>query len=165
MFRGIRKLPAGSWLRIREDGSIAESRYWDVLDHTQPLVNAPEEEIAERIVKELRTAVRLRKVSDVRVGVFLSGGIDLSVNALQLTRDRKTKRTKSARDKGHHREIQRTVQSMMSGTQSPIPFVELVEVTDTTLSIAQSIATGKAISRDQLGAPLGVVRSRDRGHQ
>src|SRR6266849_1606627 len=81
MFRGIRKLPAGSWLRIREDGSITESRYWDVLDHTQPLVNVPEEEIAERIVDELRTAVRLRKVSDVPVGVFLSGGIDSSVNA------------------------------------------------------------------------------------
>src|SRR6266849_5612298 len=81
MFRGIRKLPAGSWLRIREDGNITESRYWDVLDHTQPLVNVPEEEIAERIVDELRTAVRLRKVSDVPVGVFLSGGIDSSVNA------------------------------------------------------------------------------------
>jgi asparagine synthase (glutamine-hydrolysing) len=81
MFRGIRKLPAGSWLRIRDDGSIVESRYWDVLDHTQPLVNVPEKEIAERIVEELRTAVRLRKVSDVPVGVFLSGGIDSSVNA------------------------------------------------------------------------------------
>ena len=54
---------------------------------------------------------------------------------------------------------------MMSGMDSPIPFVELVEVTDSTLSIAQSIATGKVISRDQLGAPLGVVRSCDQGNQ
>ncbi len=81
MFRGIRKLPAGSWMRIREDGNVTESRYWDVLDHTEPLVNVAEEEIAERIVAELRTAVQLRKVSDVPVGVFLSGGIDSSVNA------------------------------------------------------------------------------------
>jgi asparagine synthase (glutamine-hydrolysing) len=81
MFHGIRKLTAGSWLRIREDGSSTESRYWDVLDHTQPLINVSEEEIAERIVQELRTAVHLRKVSDVPVGVFLSGGIDSSVNA------------------------------------------------------------------------------------
>jgi asparagine synthase (glutamine-hydrolysing) len=80
MFRGIRKLPAGNWMRIRADGSTTTSRYWDVLDNTQPLINVSDEEIAERIVEELRTAVRLRKVSDVPVGVFLSGGIDSSVN-------------------------------------------------------------------------------------
>jgi asparagine synthase (glutamine-hydrolysing) len=50
------------------------------LEQTQPLVNLSEDEIAERIVEELRIAVRLRKVSDVPVGVFLSGGIDSSVN-------------------------------------------------------------------------------------
>jgi asparagine synthase (glutamine-hydrolysing) len=80
LFQGIYKLPAGTWLRVREDGSTRQSRYWDVLEHTQPLVNVSENEIAERIVEELRIAVRLRKVSDVPVGVFLSGGIDSSVN-------------------------------------------------------------------------------------
>jgi asparagine synthase (glutamine-hydrolysing) len=80
LFQGIRKLPGGTWLRIREDGSIKESRYWDVLEHTHSLSGHSEEEIAEQIVSELRTAVQLRKVSDVPVGVFLSGGIDSSVN-------------------------------------------------------------------------------------
>jgi len=80
LFRGIGKLAGGTWMRIRRDGAITESRYWDVLDHTESLVDVPEKEIAERIVEELRTSVRLRKVSDVPVGVFLSGGIDSSVN-------------------------------------------------------------------------------------
>ena len=81
LFQGIRKLPAGTWLRISEDGDITEHRYWDVWDHTQPLVDVPDVEIAERLLAELRTAVKLRKVSDVPVGVFLSGGIDSSTNA------------------------------------------------------------------------------------
>lgn len=81
LFSGIRKIPGGSWLRISDAGEIREHRYWDVWDHTQPLVGVSEEEIAERVLAELRTAVQLRKVSDVPVGVFLSGGIDSSTNA------------------------------------------------------------------------------------
>ncbi len=81
LFEGIHKLPGGTWLRVREDGQITERRYWDVLDHTSPLVDMSEDEIAQCILDELRIAVKLRKVSDVPVGVFLSGGIDSSTNA------------------------------------------------------------------------------------
>lgn len=81
LFSGIQKLAPGTWLRVNEDGQVQESRYWDVWDHTQPLTNESEDEIAERLLWELRTAVKLRKISDVPVGVFLSGGIDSSTNA------------------------------------------------------------------------------------
>lgn len=81
LFEGIKKLPGGTFLRIHEDGSTYEHRYWDVLDHTTPLENVSEEEISEKILSELRTSVRYRGVSDVPVGVFLSGGIDSSTNA------------------------------------------------------------------------------------
>ncbi|MGB7978750.1 MAG: asparagine synthase (glutamine-hydrolyzing) [Chlamydiales bacterium] len=81
LFDGIQKLPPATWLRIREDGSCQEKRYWDVWDHTQPLEDASEEEVAAKILAELRTSVKLRKISDVPVGVFLSGGIDSSTNA------------------------------------------------------------------------------------
>jgi len=81
LFDGIKKVPAGTWLRIDEEGLMRESRYWDVLDHTSPMTDVTEDEIAKRIVAELRSAVNLRKVSDVPVGIFLSGGIDSSTNA------------------------------------------------------------------------------------
>jgi asparagine synthase (glutamine-hydrolysing) len=80
LFSGIRKLPSGSWLRVSARGEIREQRYWDVWEHTTPLRGVSEEEIRERLLNELRIAVRLRKVSDVPVGVFLSGGIDSSTN-------------------------------------------------------------------------------------
>jgi asparagine synthase (glutamine-hydrolysing) len=81
LFKGIKKLPGGTWLRVSANGDLREQRYWDVWDHTDPLTGMPEDEIADRLLAELRTSVSLRKISDVPVGVFLSGGIDSSTNA------------------------------------------------------------------------------------
>jgi asparagine synthase (glutamine-hydrolysing) len=81
LFAGVQKLAPGTWMRVRADGHIEQRNYWDVLDHTTPLQGESEERIAEMLLAELRTAVKLRKVSDVPVGVFLSGGIDSSTNA------------------------------------------------------------------------------------
>lgn len=80
LFSGIQKLAPGTWLRVSEDGHAQQCRYWEVWDHTEPLTNVSDGEIAERILSELRTSVKLRKISDVPVGVFLSGGIDSSTN-------------------------------------------------------------------------------------
>ena len=87
MFEGIKKLPPGTWLRVRADGRMEERRYWDVLDHTAPLCAESDEAISARVLDLLRDSVRLRKVSDVPVGVFLSGGIDSSTNAALFSRD------------------------------------------------------------------------------
>src|SRR5581483_3090797 len=81
LFKGIRKLAGGTWLRVGPNGDVREHRYWDVWDHTEPLTGAGDDEIAAQLLAELRTSVSLRKVADVPVGVFLSGGIDSSTNA------------------------------------------------------------------------------------
>ena len=81
LFEGIKKVPAGSWIRIDADGTLFERRYWDAWDEVTPLDGLGEDEIADCVLAKLRTAVRLRKVSDVPVGVFLSGGLDSSTNA------------------------------------------------------------------------------------
>jgi asparagine synthase (glutamine-hydrolysing) len=80
LFEGVRKLPPATWLRVDDDGTLVERRYWDVWDDVE-MLGDDEDRIAERVLSELRTAVNLRKVSDVPVGVFLSGGIDSSTNA------------------------------------------------------------------------------------
>ena len=81
LFTGIHKLPAGTWMCIQENGETRTEKYWDVWDHTQPLTGVSEKEICDRLLVELREAVQLRKVSDVPVGIFLSGGVDSSTNA------------------------------------------------------------------------------------
>jgi asparagine synthase (glutamine-hydrolysing) len=81
LFAGVGKLPAGSWMRINADGRHTTRRYWDVWDYVQPLTAESDDAIADRVRSTLADAVRLRKVSDVPVGVFLSGGLDSSTNA------------------------------------------------------------------------------------
>ena len=70
---GVRKLPPAHILLAR-DGQAELSRYWQ-LDYGNQ-IEAPIEEISERIRDALRSATRRRLAADVPVGAFLSGGID-----------------------------------------------------------------------------------------
>ncbi len=65
---------------------------------------------------------------------------------LELACGGKTRRTRAGRDKGHEREIELTVDAMRRGGCSPIPFEELVEVSEATLAIGEAIGSGKLIS-------------------
>ncbi|HVM48064.1 MAG TPA: asparagine synthase (glutamine-hydrolyzing) [Candidatus Acidoferrum sp.] len=75
IFKGVNKLPPGHSLTWRQ-GDIRVQRYWDV-KFPEPL-HRSEAEIAEELRARLKEAVRLRLISDVPLGVFLSGGIDSS---------------------------------------------------------------------------------------
>jgi asparagine synthase (glutamine-hydrolysing) len=57
LFRGIRKLAGGTWLRVGANGDVREQRYWDVWDGVEPLTAMSEDEIAARVLDELRTSV------------------------------------------------------------------------------------------------------------
>ena len=74
-YRAIRKLDPGHWLLWR-NGEIKIERYWK-LDFSRKL-NIGEEEAGKRVVELLREAVRVRLMSEVPLGAFLSGGIDSS---------------------------------------------------------------------------------------
>jgi asparagine synthase (glutamine-hydrolysing) len=81
LFANVSKVPAGAWLRVDERGRVKQHTWWDAWDDVVPLPGIDADEAAERVLAELRRSVELRKMSDVPVGVFLSGGIDSSTNA------------------------------------------------------------------------------------
>jgi len=75
-YTGIHKLPAGHLLAWQA-GKKEIRRYWD-LDYL-PKWNAPEAQLVDELRHLLRQAVRMRLISDVPLGVHLSGGIDSSI--------------------------------------------------------------------------------------
>ncbi|MDQ7824295.1 MAG: asparagine synthase (glutamine-hydrolyzing) [Candidatus Eremiobacteraeota bacterium] len=75
IYRHTRKLSPGSFLVLRR-GEIEIRPYWDLSPRHEGSVD--EDELQERFNALLDDSVRLRQISDVPVGAFLSGGIDSS---------------------------------------------------------------------------------------
>lgn len=80
MFAGINKLPPGHMAIADLNGEIEIREYWSVLDNRIDLSEASEEEIVEQISESLTSSIRRRLMTDVPFGVFLSGGVDSSLN-------------------------------------------------------------------------------------
>src|SRR6476659_5870837 len=79
IYEGINKLPAAHKLTL-ESGRVNVERYWRLSYKTAEPVPT-ENEAAEHLRELLADAVRMRLVSDVPLGVLLSGGVDSSTVA------------------------------------------------------------------------------------
>jgi asparagine synthase (glutamine-hydrolysing) len=88
MFRGIYKLPAGHFLRVRAAEPAEMRQYWDAVPGNDVMphdIHAWPAEQQERfyvagVLDRLRTSVGEHMMSDVPYGAFLSGGVDSTTN-------------------------------------------------------------------------------------
>src|SRR6185312_4784996 len=87
LFRGIRKLQPGHHLTVdlslnpaTDNPQLAISQYWDV-PRAVPPSNASEADLVRETRTRVEDAVRSRLMSDVPLGMFLSGGVDSSAIA------------------------------------------------------------------------------------
>lgn len=87
ILQGVRKLKPGHYLLVDEEG-VKEDCYWS-LDNIQidsSLKRASEEEVVDRLDSLLNDSIKLRLISDVPLGAFLSGGIDSSLMVSIMSR-------------------------------------------------------------------------------
>ncbi|MCC7032329.1 MAG: asparagine synthase (glutamine-hydrolyzing) [Acidobacteria bacterium] len=75
-FQGVAKLPPAHFLEYRE-GRVRTERYWTL--RYEPKLDLTVADARESVLEQLTEAVRLRLISDVPVGAFLSGGVDSSL--------------------------------------------------------------------------------------
>lgn len=76
IFASVKKLEPGHFLTFR-NSEIKTEKYWDLDFSAEPITDS-EEKVAEDLLERLRDAVRVRLVSEVPLGAFLSGGVDSS---------------------------------------------------------------------------------------
>lgn len=96
LVEGVQSLPPGSYLTW-QDGKLEIHRYWDAArfapnsEAGHPAAPRDEASVVSRLQTVLSEAINLRMVSDVPVGVFLSGGIDSSTLVAALAASRQEK--------------------------------------------------------------------------
>jgi asparagine synthase (glutamine-hydrolysing) len=86
IFENCYKVPAGSYLTFNiKNLTLKIQKYWSILPFFEkPKFKKSEKKLVDELEKLLIDAFKLRMVSDVPVGVFLSGGIDSSIVAAIL---------------------------------------------------------------------------------
>lgn len=76
--RNIKKLEPGTWIKVSDNLEIEKFKYWDpfTIEVNNDLTK---EEAILKTDKLIQESIEYRNVSDVEVGLFLSGGLDSSL--------------------------------------------------------------------------------------
>lgn len=77
IYSGVQKLEAGEYLVVRK-GNLQRRHYWS-LNAVPPTSAVAWPDAKAELVRRVRQATRVRLVSDVPIGCFLSGGVDSSI--------------------------------------------------------------------------------------
>lgn len=83
-FKGVFKLPAAHYMTY-ENGKVTTTRYWEPKFNPE---ERPLDEIVEEIDSVVRDSIKAHQISDVKVGSFLSSGVDSSYVASVLKPDK-----------------------------------------------------------------------------
>lgn len=75
-FKDIFKLDPGTWIRVKDGVVLERQKFWDFNFQADKTISM--QQAVDEITSVLRDSVKVHQVADVKVGAFLSGGIDSS---------------------------------------------------------------------------------------
>lgn len=84
-FQGVKKVPQASFMVVSRNGNVNVEKYWQ-LPSPREARHRPVQELQEELVSLIDEAVRIRMISDVPLGAFLSGGVDSSAVVAMMAR-------------------------------------------------------------------------------
>ena len=93
IFKNIHKLLPGHFATLNiKNQSLELTQYWNVLDfYNKPIIKIDEQDALDQLETLCKSAFQYRMISDVPVGVFLSGGYDSSLLAAILQKNNTSK--------------------------------------------------------------------------
>jgi predicted dehydrogenase len=166
-------IPRDSWIQDPENGGRIIGELCHFLDWARAVVGCPMQTVTAAALPDagrysrdnLSAAISFRDgslanllylangdraVAKEYFEVFCGGGIARmdDFKTLSLSRDGKTETFKGGRDKGHRREMELTIEAMEQGKDAPIPFAELLEVTEAAFAVEEAIRTQRTVGLD-----------------
>lgn len=89
-FKGITKLPPGHWMIVDKNGKICKDKKWWDIPGNRTVIGTDSNFTMEDCYNEFHSifssAVQMRMISDVPLGLFLSSGIDSASIALEMVK-------------------------------------------------------------------------------
>lgn len=79
MYRGVKKLPPGHFMRIAPDGKVTITQHFSFRPQLPPYSSRSISDLADELQEILIRSIKRRMISDVPLGAFLSGGVDSSL--------------------------------------------------------------------------------------
>ncbi|MFN8390791.1 MAG: asparagine synthase (glutamine-hydrolyzing) [Bdellovibrionota bacterium] len=86
MYRAVKKLPPGHFLRIDASGKIEVKRHFAFQPAERPQTGVPLDQLADELEDILVRSIRRRMISDVPLGAFLSSGVDSATVVALVTK-------------------------------------------------------------------------------
>ncbi len=163
-------LPLDHWTQRKQDGGRIVGEFCHFVDWARSVTGSPIQQVSAHALPDgsrynqdnllavltfqdgslanlLYVANGDKSVPKEYMEVFCQGRVARlnDFRSLELSHQGKTRSVKSSGDKGHQREIELTLAAMRQDSDAPIPFDQIMEVSQATLAVVESLASGQPV--------------------